>query len=278
MVIVHISAGLGNQMFQYALYHTFIDKGLPAKIELSAYSTKGERRKYELEKVFGVKPLVASVIELEYLKVISKVKFKLFDQPYKETHQDFGTWNDKVRIIQSGYLNGYWQSEKYFIDIQDKIRKLFTFPALTDSNNQGMLKLIQENNAVSIHIRRSDYLENENWAMGLGYYQKAIALMKTKFANALFIVFSDDINWAKKNFTGADYKFVDFNTDMDSYKDMQLMSQCNHHIIANSSFSWWGAWLNPGRDKVVVAPDRWIPSIKGTRDIIPGNWIKLPAG
>ena len=277
MVLVHISAGLGNQMFQYALYCTCLDKGLNAKIELSAYSTKGERRKYELEKVFGVKPAVASAIELEYMKVVSKIKFKLFGQPYKETHEHFGNWNKDVRDVNSGYLNGYWQSEKYFLDIAGKIRQQFIFPPITDINNLAMLKLIEGANAASIHIRRSDYLENENWAISINYYKKAIALMKSKFLGIEFFVFSDDINWSKENFADPGFHFIDFNTGAESYRDMQLMSKCNHHIIANSSFSWWGAWLNPNPGKIVIAPDRWIPNINGTRDIIPANWIKLPA-
>lgn len=276
MVIVHVSAGLGNQMFQYALYCTYVERGLKAKIELSAYSTRGERRKYELEKVFGLQPPVASALELEYIKVVAATRKKLFRQPYKEAHENFGYWNSAIKEISSGYANGYWQSEKYFIDIQEKIRLQFKFPPVTDAKNLAMLQQIESCQSVSVHIRRSDYLQNENWAIGLPYYHRAIALMKSKFSSLEFFVFSDDIDWAKQNFPGAAFHFVDFNSGENSFRDMQLMSRCRHHIIANSSFSWWGAWLNPDPEKVVIAPERWIPGINGTRDILPVNWIKLP--
>jgi hypothetical protein len=276
MIVVRISSGLGNQMFQYALCRVFMEKGIQVKADTSSFEKKNERRRYELDKIFGIKMPVASAAEKGMMNAISKVAYKVSGIPYKEQHTEFGMYNKSIPEKKNGYINGYWQSEKYFWHIREKIRQAFQFPPAVDEQNIRLLEQIRLSNAVSMHVRRTDYINGLNWGLQPGYYHNAIELLKSRVDNPQFFIFSDDIPWARQNFKGDNFFFVDFNSGENSFRDMQLMSACDHHIIANSTFSWWGAWLNPSPGKIVVAPDVWLPHINGTRDIIPAGWIQLP--
>ena len=180
-------------------------------------------------------------------------------------------------------MSGYWQSPKYFNSIETLIRKEFTFQKPLDSKNLEILNLIKNTISVSIHIRRTDFqIINSNDIHGfcsLEYYDEAINYIHTNVLMSKFFIFSDDINWAKENLkVPMNSYFVSGNTGEKSYIDMQLMSNCNHNIIANSSFSWWGAWLNSNPKKIVIAPKKWFSDEKmnaQTDDLIPAEWIRM---
>ncbi|MEI9933483.1 MAG: alpha-1,2-fucosyltransferase [Ferruginibacter sp.] len=277
MVIVKLWGGLGNQLFQYALYLSYKEKGVKSKLDKSFFESVHEHNGYELEKVFGLHPDYASTSEKITAKAISKFFLKPFNHPYDEKKWGYGYYNERVANLHFGYLKGYWQTEKYFKAIEEKIKKQFIFPSLTDEENITTLKKITATNSVSIHIRRGDYLHsNRDWAMNIDYYKNAIQLINQKIQDPYFFIFSDDMNWVKENIILENVVFVDWNKKENSFIDMQLMSACKHNIIANSSFSWWGAWLNANPNKIVIAPDNWV-DMQGTRDVLPEEWIQLPA-
>ncbi len=180
------------------------------------------------------------------------------------------------------YLQGYWQSEKYFKDIEKIIRDDFTFSEEPDYQNKQMADTIKCCEAVSLHVRRGDYVSNPVTTEYHGicsedYYRRAVREVERYCKNPQFFVFSDDPSWAKENLeTGYPTTIIDFNGSEKDYEDLRLMSLCQHHIIANSSFSWWGAWLSWNPQKIVIAPKKWFnrPEIN-TQDLIPESWIRI---
>ena len=187
---------------------------------------------------------------------------------------------ENVTRKEDGFYDGYWQNENNFLPIRDKILEVFSFPQFNDKRNIELAELITNKRAVSCHVRRGDYLKDPLYGVCTSeYYVKAIDEINRKVSPDLYCVFSDDIKWCKENLgeiIGKDKEivFVDWNKGENSFRDMQLMSLCNHNIIANSSFSWWGAWLNNHDDKVVVAPNIWMnkPMVN---DPLCDSWIKI---
>jgi glycosyl transferase family 11 len=277
MVIIQMDGGLGNQMFGYALYCSFLQRGTNAKLDLSKYTEGYAHNGYELEKIFNVKAAYCSPAEKKIVKPISKLMHVFFKHPYKETNQTQWTYQAPVANIKFGFLKGYWQTEDYFINAKEIIRQKFRFPALSDDANIAAFDQIKSTNSISLHIRRGDYLlDGRSCTINIDYYKNAVALINKKVTDPHFFIFSDDIEWAKENIREQNSTFIDWNSCDKSYVDMQLMSTCKHNIIANSSFSWWGAWLNNNPGKIVIAPQHWMPHTHGTRDLIPGSWIKIP--
>jgi hypothetical protein len=181
-----------------------------------------------------------------------------------------------------GYLQGYWQSERYFLKHASTIRKDFTFRQSPSGQNADLMRTILDSAAVSIHVRRGDYVSNPKTFANHGictpeYYFNAIDIMRQRVPNARFFAFSDDPQWVTSVLAPRcdGMIVVDHNQAEDSCNDMQLMSLCRHHIIANSSFSWWGAWLNQNPDKIVVAPRNWFANGKDSTDLIPETYIRL---
>ena len=276
MLIVHLRGGLGNQMFQYALYLAAVESGKNASLDLSHFNKDNQSTKYELGNTFSIHAAPLPLWEKVLVKASWKFLHLLHQIPYKETDRSFGIFNKKVTALQFAYLKGYWQSEKYFEGISKTIRQHFTFPPFSDNKNKALFEQIVQRNSVSIHIRRGDYLKNNlNWSLDIDYYNRAIQLIKEKVTAPNFFIFSDDTQWAEENIKDPNCHFINWNKGDDSFRDMQLMSNCKHNIIANSSFSWWGAWLNNNEDKIVIAPDKWLSTMEGTRDIIPDSWIQL---
>ena len=177
------------------------------------------------------------------------------------------------------YLSGYWQNEKYFDDIRKEICTCFVFPDDLDEKKKNLLKTIQNDNSVGIHIRRSDYLIKENRDVYGGictkeYYENAIKYIQEHVCHPVFYLFSDDLNWVRENLYREGMVLVEHSENQPSYTDMYLMSQCKHNIIANSSYSWWGAWLNSNDGKMVIAPDKWFNNHE-TTDMICKGWIHM---
>lgn len=276
MVIIQVEGGLGNQMFQYALYCSFAEKGVKAKLDISKFNNDSLHNGYELEKIFGLNASYSSKTERGIVKSVSKILHVLFKHPYKEKQDWQWMYYKEVNEIKFGFLKGYWQSEKYFSGIQDTIREKFTFPVLQDDRNKVTLEKINNSNSVSVHIRRGDYItDGRSCSLGMDYYINAIALMNEKITEPVYFIFSDDMQWVKENIKESRVYFIDWNKGKDSYIDMQLMSCCKHNIIANSSFSWWGAWLNKNPGKQVITPNKWMPQLEPGADIIPGDWVAL---
>jgi len=292
MIIVKLSGGLGNQLFQYSFgrylslkYDTELKFDVQLNIEasdftprllgLSSYkvdlnfATSNEIKKY---KIFNEGYL--SILER---KIIQKIPFlnkkMIIEKPFKVIN--------KENLYNDCYYEGYWQSEYYFESIKDIIRHDFRLNFDLNEANKVIANDISDSFSVSLHIRRGDYLSvNSNAKIfsicSLKYYQDAINFFKNKYETPFFYIFSDDILWAKENFVGENFVIVDINQD-DPHSDMYLMSQCKHNIIANSSFSWWGAWLNHNENKIVVVPKHWYRDVDKNANavfsLIPENWL-----
>ena len=196
----------------------------------------------------------------------------------------FPNWLTKIseglHIRIPGIEHGYWQSERYFGSYEKQIRSDFRFIESLDKKNKNILNVINKSNSVSIHARRGDYELNKkikeyHGLLSVAYYKKAIEIINKIIINPTYFVFSDDPEWVKNSLKINNATYIDWNKGLRSHIDMQLMSNCKHNIIANSSFSWWGAWLNNNPNKIVVAPKKWFKNSKaqkGSEDLIPKTW------
>lgn len=292
MIVSHIIGGLGNQMFQYAAALALATaKGVPLNLDISAFEDYRLHNGFELSRVFSGTFEFANEQQIERMlgwrgyrpvrKVLKRPQMSLFRSNCFVVEPHFHYWPEFFELTDDCYLVGYWQSERYFKSIEDKIRRDFTFKAELSGMNKDLAGLIAQCNAVSLHIRRGDYANNAktnatHGTLPLSYYQKSISLIAAKVATPNFFIFSDDINWAKENLEiPFPCQFIGHNQGLASYIDMQLMSLCKHHIIANSSFSWWGAWLNSSSDKIVVAPQKWFANGNSVVDLFPSGWMHL---
>ncbi|MDE7282089.1 MAG: alpha-1,2-fucosyltransferase [Lachnospiraceae bacterium] len=268
MHVVQLMGGLGNQMFQYALYRELLSQGKTAMIEdESGYKAAGTREKH-LQKAFAINYKRPSEEEMRILtdssmRLSSRIRRKLFGRKSKSFVEKQFNFNPDVFLQESAYYEGYWQSDKYFKDVMEELRGTFTFHCDIPEASQNVLEKIDSKNAVSIHIRRGDYLDEAQIGAFGGictesYYRQAVNLMKEKVPQASFFIFTNDPAYVKEHISGEVFEVVDCNDEAAGYLDMLLMSRCKHHIIANSSFSWWGAWLCDNPDKIVIAPDGWL--------------------
>jgi len=294
MIIVKLAGGLGNQLFQYALGRVLsIKNNTSLKMDTSAFDhiAKGDtKRSYELN-VFNIKASIATKDEINDLNRIVKVRYLLQRylginlNPFHSLHVLEKSYNFQKEILNLGdsvYLDGYWQSEKYFKGISNVIRKDFTFIEVPNNKNARLLKQISGTNSVSIHVRRGDYVSSTvtikfHGITAVEFYQKAAKIIRKQINKPSYFIFSDDIVWCQENFTFLpNVTFINHNHGDKSYEDLRLMSNCRHNIISNSSFSWWGAWLNDNPGKIVIAPKKWFndPAFD-IRDIIPKCWIKI---
>jgi hypothetical protein len=292
MIITKLLGGLGNQMFQYAVGRQLaLQLGLELRIDTAAFE-EYKLHQYGLDK-FDIQAPKASTLDIEDLKFVPENKLqqlyrKLRHKPrqvsthyFRETKFDFNA--EILNITGSVFLDGYWQSERYFKASSAQIRQDFSVKEPLKGKNKEIYDLIKSSpNAVSLHIRRGDYAKNEatkdfHGLCALDYYQKGLDLLQEKLGELHIFVFSDDIAWAQVNLvTKQAITFVGHNGPDKNYEDLRLMSSCEHHIIANSSFSWWGAWLNESAKKIVIAPKKWF-AVEGSnpQDLIPKNWLRL---
>lgn len=290
MKIVKVIGGLGNQMFQFALYEA-LRKQFPQErilLDLHCFNGYHKHRGFEIPKIFDI------TYEEADWKEVAKLAY-----PYP----NFLSWRTGSRILPcrktmlkegtdyafeptaltregDTYYDGYWQHEDYFIAIRENILKTFTFPTFEDQRNQETANLITEKNSCAIHIRRGDYVKDKLFRdiCDLDYYQKAIQRMRETTNPDIFCIFSDDTSWCREHLGTLLGKtetiFVDWNAGEKSFQDMHLMSLCRHQIIANSSFSWWGAWLNTNQNKTVISPQKWW-NLKDAHSPISNNWIRI---
>ena len=275
-------------MFQYALYLQLKETGKDVRIDTSMFDFNNSLREYELARVFGIStepvdPKKASDIRGYGPRdgIIDKIRHRLVKSDIKKFEDPIDRYCEEIADLDNVLLAGYWQNLRYFSKAGDKVRQTYTFTGISGETQKVADKMRSEQ-SVFIHIRRSDYLSDQN-ARIYGnictpeYYEKAISLIKSKVNNPIFYVFCDDENWAKENVNEiheSNMTFVDINRNDRSYLDMYLMTQCKHGIIANSSFSWWGAWLGVNKDRTIICPGRWFNNHE-TTDMLCEGWFRL---
>jgi len=302
MIITEITAGLGNQLFQYANAKKIATvKKQILKLDLSffeRYYTSSDLQNthvaHKLDK-FNTNIIIACDNEIKRIKrktikpdILRRIFNKLGMSGYVNTKCHFDNERidscelETLKNYNNLYISGYFGDQKYFIEIEDIIRQEFTLKEHLNSTNEKVLSQIKNSNSVSIHFRRGDYLNNPFFAkISLDYYRTAIDFIEKFFPNLFYFIFSDDLNWVKDNFKfNASIYYVDVNDEKADYIDLMLMSSCKHNIIANSTFSWWGAWLNNNPDKMVIAPKQWFNDPAAQKkyengSLVPDKWRKI---
>ncbi len=289
MKIVNVIGGLGNQMFQFAFYlalkNRFPEETI--KIYTKVYQGYSKHNAYELNRIFGIEAEIATVSETTRL-AYPYLNYRCWQignhlLPERRTmmkEQIFGHYYEDAFNRQGDcFYDGYWQNEKYFSDIRMDMLMAYS-PIDIDKRNMTIGRQLSSTNSVSIHVRHGDFLKKSIYRgiCGRDYYKRAIDEMQSKVNVDQFCIFSNDIQWCKENIIpllrGKNYLIIDWNTGSNSYLDMYLMSQCRNQIIAHSSFSWWGAWLNQYPNKIVVGPQKW-NNIKNSEFELPNTWIKI---
>lgn len=287
MIITNIYGGLGNQMFQYA-----IGRNLSMQKKTSLIIDKSLFKKYELRDFlldkFNIKYLNGKtsfthrvIITNKYLRKLFSFlnKFSFFQLNIFFEREEF-VYNKEVETTKNIYFYGYWQSLEYFKDIRSQLIKDFTLKQELDFNNLKIKEEISNCNSVSLHVRRGDYMKMKDALNGHGlcsleYYNKAIKVITEKVVNPCFYVFSDDIDWVKDSLEiSFPVKFINHNS-RNPEKDLVLMKHCKHNITANSTFSWWAAWLNENPKKIVLMPEKWMNNLKTPEGLIYENSMTL---
>lgn len=291
MIITKLIGGIGNQMFQYAIARSIAyTNQTDFKLDITGFESikpPYTPREYELG-IFNIIELFATTDEIQRYKekksLVTAVFEKIVPPGYhyyyekKKFNYDPGVFELKGDI----YLDGYWQTEKYFKGIENVILNDFTVKTEPAERNKALLYKIKNCNAVAVHIRRGDYASNpqassSHGTCSLEYYRKCVDLIVKRVSDPHFFIFSDDSQWTIEHFKiDLPTTFISHNEPSKGYEDLRLMRHCKHFIIANSSFSWWGAWLSRNSDKIVLAPKRWLRKEGiSTEDLIPEGWIMI---
>lgn len=289
MVTVLLTGGLGNQMFQYAAGKA-LSLSLRTDLLIDPYflkkkKTAATKRHFELD-VFNVDYKLTSSTKNKLL-----ANSALYIRKHRELFLKLGVYTQMRGIHYSNEfrklkgnitLVGNFQNERFFKPIEHIIRSEFSFRSPLEGKNAAISQKIIRDQSVAIHIRRGDYVnQKNNFAICTNeYYHKALEYIISKISDAHLYIFSDEIEWVQKNiaFGSIPHTYIDWNSGKDSYKDMQLMSMCKHAIIANSTFSWWGAWLINHPDKIVMAPEIWFNNTTDYNEYkgyLPAGWIRF---
>ena len=281
MIITKIKGGLGNQLFQYAVGRAVaLRHKVPLKFDTTIFETYKLHNGYRLDQ-FAIKADIAADNEIINLKGRNNVLFSALRKAglvkrksyFKEKRSSY--FDASVFKNNFVYLDGYWQNELYFSDIRELILEELSPNSSTNDLSFAYLECIKKNNSVSIHVRRGDYLNLKNInVLDVDYYMKAVEYIRKIVEKPTFYIFSDDLEWCKSSlaFLGDCIYVERTQTEID---DLKLMSFCQHNIIANSSFSWWGAWLNQNPNKTVIAPKGWLLNDPGSSNVIPSDWVKF---
>lgn len=284
MLMIRLMGGMGNQMFQYARGKALEKQGKgPVFYDDSAYEDD-DLRSYALQS-FRVAITKAPQSEIDKYRRIRRLYYsiryhvKISTLPsYQHEKKDY----KYGRYWNSGYLEGYWQNEKYFLNIREILQKEFVYKGELTDKQKEIIQEMHQGNSVAVHVRRGDYLSEKNRytyvCLPIIYYQRAISYLQNNIENLRLYIFSDDIPWCKENFLEYEnLMYIDESVSNSAQTDFELMRNCKHFIIANSTFSWWPAWLADNEDKTVVAPIQWFFNEKDNRDVRRGllseNWI-----
>ena len=289
MIVIRLKGGLGNQMFQYALgRYLSVKNNTELLLDTSSYR-HDHLREYRLAS-YCIQAKASDQFLFfptdgrarRFNRIIQLIQ-KIFSQPFQIIREKGFEFDPQVLACSNNaYLDGFWQSEKYFAPIANTIREDFRLKSAITDLLKTITQEIAATESVSIHVRRGDYISNPTTASYHGtcsvqWYQEAAKMMEEKLIKPTFFVFSDDYEWAKKNLRfNSTTVFVPPSPDGQECNDLYAMSLCKHNIIANSSFSWWGAWLNANSQKIVIAPQNWfIAGPKNTDNLIPKTWQRL---
>jgi hypothetical protein len=293
MIIINLAGGLGNQMFQYATGLALsLETGQTTKYSTDTIGTHSTPRSLQLTKVFNLTINQADANDVK--RVVGNLRGqqlarKLCAKPHgryirgsrfiSDDRLKFSP-NLASRCSEGAYLHGYWQSEAYFQRYQEHVLESFKFGPFVDVKNIKSREEIVSSHSIGVHVRRGDYVattgaSQTHYALPESYYFSAIAKLRGKTPRAKVFFFSDDSAWVKKNLCSKinNSEVIDHNTGKDHHHDMQLLSLCDSLVIANSSFSWWAAWLNRKQQKAIIAPARWFATnrLDGS-SIIPRDW------
>ena len=290
MIIIRLMGGLGNQMFQYAAAKRLaVACDVEMKLDTGFYR-RYDSRSYALD-AFPIFEEIAIRAEIRRLRYGGKPWWRLQTNRARHAAKELSPSHVKEQhfhfdegILNLGcdaYLEGYWQSERYFSDIADEIREIFLVRNVSEEA-LSMADRIKSCQSVSLHVRRGDYVEDKKaskvfHSLSVDYYKRAVDHLEKKVKSFKIYLFSDDLQWAQTNIA-LDFEITPVNAgrELPPVEDMWLMSQCDHNIIANSSFSWWGAWLNDHDAKTVIAPLDWFCSRDyDTSNLIPTGWLRL---
>lgn len=289
MVVVYIAAGLANKMFQYAFSCGLKNHGLDVFLDQTSFRPEWSFEDIALEEVFPnieIKNAPENQFSLAYKKDwFSRIyrRISVFFPNNRYLMERPFTYDKSIykKATKNCIFCGLWQTESYFSFCEKEVRANFIFSPFQDEQNIQLAEQMHNENSVAIHIRKgADYLKRNIWdgTCSVNYYIQAINYIKEHVSNPVFYLFTDNSTWAKENLKNVDYKLVDWNpiSGKQSFRDMQLMSCVKHNIIANSTYSWWGAWLNSNAEKIVIAPKVWFnPKIEKAPYIIPERWVRL---
>jgi hypothetical protein len=294
MILINFMGGLGNQLFQYAVGRRLAAKHTtPLKFDVAWYQ-KQTLRSYQLD-AFNIQAEIASVDEIKKFRradwdglkarVYQAVQRRLpyyYRRVVVENTPFIFDPNIVNKVSRDVYLIRYWQNCSYLIPIASNLRQELTLRETPTPAFLAWREKIIRQESTSLHIRRGDYVNDLliNQVHGvcpLTYYSDAIDYIRQRVPETTIFVFSDDMDWAREKFDNDPrYEFVELKETSRDQEELVLMSLCDHHIIANSSYSWWGAWLGDKPGKIVIAPQKWFNDTKrNTQDLIPDTWIRL---
>lgn len=302
MKIVKIIGGIGNQMFQFAFFKYLQKKGVYVKIDISDFRYYDLHNGLELEKVFAIniKSYIANDLEISKYKdsyplfkvrrAIDKIFFNNRNFLVKKSHfieSNYSKYYSNIHLAKHSYLEGYWQNENYINHQKNELIELFHWQKIS-SKNLELVEKIRLENSVSIHIRRFDSFKSIRdifytirlrifWRVApIYYYNNSIEYIQKNVHEPKFYIFSNNFNWVKTNFQlDNNTTLVDWNRNGEDSQDIFLMANCKHNIISMSTFSWWGAWLNQNKSKIVIAPKKWAVRFQADLGIIPEKWIRI---
>lgn len=295
MPTVTLQGGLGNQLFQYAVGRCIsLKTGLKLYLEVSKFAQSSDSdlptRAFRLSEFAVQGEVIRNPIKEDALL---KGRFRLFSIVSKITPKLAGRISGVHKDLESprrfaphvlelpgnAYLYGYYQSEKYFRPVQETLQEEISLRREPNGINREWKYRVEEEKSVAIHLRRGDYVD-KGWTLPIGYYRSAIEEIYRTNSNMHLFFFSDDIGWVRekrrnllpKGISHGSVSYVDCNGPENAHKDLWLMKSCSHNIVSNSTFSWWGAWLNQNKEKKVLAPAYWIRDHVENLDIVPDRW------
>lgn len=273
MIEVKLKGGLGNQMFQYAFAYS-LSKKLNKKLSLDV--THFNKKSFDTKRHFEL-----GSYPIEFDRIISSKKFfpRILDKIFalKITEKNFSIDNiQRYNLSQKIIVDGYWQSEDFFMEYSEKIRNFFGEYRSTNTSYNQFWNEISRSKSASIHVRRGDYVTNFKASLvhevcDLDYFRHAINILEKKLQGVIFFIFTDDVEWVKSNFMGDRFRIVSAN-NFNHFEELSLMAHCQNNIISNSSFSWWAAWLNRNDNKCVIAPKKWFKNVLNVYGLIPASW------
>ena len=296
MTTVALTGGLGNRMFQYAFGYALKKQGLKVLYDDVHYKRRTDCtwEFVDLKDVFPHLDISYTAWWNFYFTFPQKYKSfpkRLFNRLMLKSRLESVVKGPSLHYVpkikekarRNTLFYGHWQSEQYFADCRDEILEQFTFLPFSERQNIDLAKQMKKENSVAIHIRKGeDYYrwKSTHGICDADYYRKAIDYIKKTVDNPVFYVFTDNIPWVRENLATTDIRIVDWNPLKGRYnfRDMQLMSCAKHNIIANSTYSWWGAWLNTNPTKIVIAPKEWVNNLDPklqNNDVVPESWVRL---